>query len=245
MKVCHTLISFIFLTLQGVVGAVIPIRTGMEGGTITVGCSFTLSGSRKLFCKEKCEKGNILIETTDDSAQSGRYSIKYIEGFFLIYTVVYVSITKLEKSDSGRYRCSLDRTPSDRLSLNWDFEIVVTEASTTFKTKSPVKPISSSAHLSSPPPPPTWSFTSGSTLPLSAFSESTKQPKTSLASSGILLPVVIIVVLVIFLLPVVLLLIYKKKAVHFNDLNRRRSSDHNQTEMVLYDDCSPTSKCEG
>lgn len=113
--------------LQGVVGAVIPIRTGVEGGTITVGCSFTLSGSRKLFCKEKCEKGNILIETTDDSAQSGRYSIKYIEGFFLIYTVVYVSITKLEKSDSGRYRCSLDRTPSDRLSLNWDFEIVVTE----------------------------------------------------------------------------------------------------------------------
>ncbi|XP_039460760.1 uncharacterized protein LOC120435363 isoform X2 [Oreochromis aureus] len=228
MKVCHTLISFIFLTLQGVVDAVIPIRTGVEGGTITVGCSFTLSGSRKLFCKEKCEKGNILIETTDDSAQSGRYSIKYIEGFFLIYTVVYVSITKLEKSDSGRYRCSLDRTPSDRLSLNWDFEIVVTEA-----------------HLSSPPPPPTQSFTSGSTLPLSAFSESTKQPKTSLASSGILLPVVIIVVLVIFLLPVVLLLIYEKRAVHFNDLNRRRSSDHNQTEMVLYDDCSPTSKCEG
>ncbi|XP_039460761.1 uncharacterized protein LOC120435363 isoform X3 [Oreochromis aureus] len=212
MKVCHTLISFIFLTLQGVVDAVIPIRTGVEGGTITVGCSFTLSGSRKLFCKEK---------------------------------FVYVSITKLEKSDSGRYRCSLDRTPSDRLSLNWDFEIVVTEASTTFKTKSPVKPISSSAHLSSPPPPPTQSFTSGSTLPLSAFSESTKQPKTSLASSGILLPVVIIVVLVIFLLPVVLLLIYEKRAVHFNDLNRRRSSDHNQTEMVLYDDCSPTSKCEG
>lgn len=111
----------------GVVGAVIPIRTGMEGGTITVGCSFTLSGSRKLFCKEKCEKGNILIETTDDSAQSGRYSIKYIEGFFLIHTVVYVSITELEKSDSGRYRCSLDRTPSDHLSLNWDFEVVVTE----------------------------------------------------------------------------------------------------------------------
>ncbi|CAI5648613.1 unnamed protein product [Oreochromis niloticus] len=212
MKVCHTLISFIFLTLQGVVDAVIPIRTGVEGGTITVGCSFTLSGNRKLFCKEK---------------------------------FVYVSITKLEKSDSGRYRCSLDRTPSDHLSLNWDFEIVVTEASTTFKTKSPVKPISSSAHLSSPPPPPTQSFTSGSTLPLSAFSESTKQPKTSLASSGILLPVVIILVLVIFLLPVVLLLIYEKRAVHFNDLNRRRSSDHNQTEMVLYDDCSPTSKCEG
>uniref|UniRef100_A0A3B4H930 Immunoglobulin subtype domain-containing protein n=2 Tax=Haplochromini TaxID=319058 RepID=A0A3B4H930_9CICH len=113
--------------LQASTELIIPIRTGMEGGTITVGCSFTLSGSRKLFCKEKCEKGNILIETTDDSAQSGRYSIKYIEGFFLIHTVVYVSITELEKSDSGRYRCSLDRTPSDHLSLNWDFEVVVTE----------------------------------------------------------------------------------------------------------------------
>uniref|UniRef100_A0A3Q4IGF6 Immunoglobulin subtype domain-containing protein n=1 Tax=Neolamprologus brichardi TaxID=32507 RepID=A0A3Q4IGF6_NEOBR len=113
--------------LQASTELIIPIRTGMEGGTITVGCSFTLSGSRKLFCKEKCEKGNILIETTDDSAQSGRYHIKYIEGFFLIHTVVYVSITELEKSDSGRYRCSLDRTPSDHLSLNWDFKVVVTE----------------------------------------------------------------------------------------------------------------------
>uniref|UniRef100_A0A668SYA3 Immunoglobulin subtype domain-containing protein n=1 Tax=Oreochromis aureus TaxID=47969 RepID=A0A668SYA3_OREAU len=79
-----------------------------EGGNITVKCSFYFSRSRKLFCKEKCENGNILVETSDDAAQNGRYSIKYENKGFPPFTL-YVSITQLKQSDSGWYRCSLDK----------------------------------------------------------------------------------------------------------------------------------------
>lgn len=95
-----------------------------EGGNITVKCNFYLSGSRKLFCKKKCENGNILVETSDDAAQNGRYSIKYVKKGVTSY-IMYVSITQLKQSDSGRYRCSLDK--------RWwtvgndDFELIVTE----------------------------------------------------------------------------------------------------------------------
>lgn len=92
-----------------------------EGGSITVGCKFYFRGSRKLFCKEKCEDGNILVETSDDAAQNGRYSIKYENS----YNIMYVSITQLKQSDSGRYRCSLDRTLVR--DGNDDFELIVTE----------------------------------------------------------------------------------------------------------------------
>ena len=71
------------------------------------------------FCKEKCEEGNVLIETTDVRAQSGRYSLEY-KDFFL-----YVSISQLTKSDSGRYRCGLERTVlTDEFS---EFEIRVSD----------------------------------------------------------------------------------------------------------------------
>ncbi|XP_044066041.1 uncharacterized protein LOC122882587 isoform X2 [Siniperca chuatsi] len=131
MNVGHTLTCFFFLTLRdgntGLINAEIPVHTGTEGGNITVGCSFYLSGVRKIFCKDECEGKDILVETTGDRAQSGRYSIEYIEGTFpLISTLLYVSITKLTKSDSGRYRCSLDRFLIPDSSE--EFEIRVTDA---------------------------------------------------------------------------------------------------------------------
>ncbi|XP_063320849.1 uncharacterized protein LOC134619057 isoform X3 [Pelmatolapia mariae] len=125
----HTLVCFIFLTaLQdgntGLVKAQTLTHRAEEGGNITVACNFYFSGSRKLFCKEKCEKGNILVETSDDAAQNGRYSIKYVKTDTLSY-IMYVSITQLNQSDSGRYRCSLDRVLLT--DGNDDFELIVTE----------------------------------------------------------------------------------------------------------------------
>ncbi|KAK1898285.1 14-alpha-glucan branching enzyme GlgB [Dissostichus eleginoides] len=77
MNVRHTLICFFFLTLRD-------------------------GNRRKVFCKGKCEEGNILVETTRDSAQRGRYSIRYVAGTFPAREkVLYVSITKLTKSDAG------------------------------------------------------------------------------------------------------------------------------------------------
>uniref|UniRef100_A0A3B4GVP7 Immunoglobulin subtype domain-containing protein n=1 Tax=Pundamilia nyererei TaxID=303518 RepID=A0A3B4GVP7_9CICH len=104
-----------------------------EGGSITVKCRFYLSGSRKLFCKEKCENGNILVETSDDAAQNGRYSIKYVKTYITYYPTLYVSITQLKQSDSGRYRCSLERVLLT--DGNSDFELIVTEGEPSLKRR--------------------------------------------------------------------------------------------------------------
>ncbi|XP_025757230.1 uncharacterized protein LOC109196117 isoform X5 [Oreochromis niloticus] len=194
----HTLVCFIFLTaLQdgntGLVKAQTLTHRAEEGGNITVKCSFYFSGSRKLFCKEKCENGNILVETSDDAAQNGRYSIKYeIKGFFS-YTL-YVSITQLKQSDSGRYRCSLDRifdTGKD------EFELIVTAASTTSTPNGTLRPFSASVFLSSASTPPTTqslSSTSGSSTPSSASTE-TKDARSAdvLIYVGLILVVMIVV----------------------------------------------------
>ncbi|XP_039460013.1 uncharacterized protein LOC116320849 isoform X4 [Oreochromis aureus] len=193
----HTLVCFIFLTaLQdgntGLVKAQTLTHRAEEGGNITVKCSFYFSGSRKLFCKEKCENGNILVETSDDAAQNGRYSIKYeIKGFFS-YTL-YVSITQLKQSDSGRYRCSLDRifdTGKD------EFELIVTAASTTSTPNGTLRPFSASVFLSSASTPPTTqslSSTSGSSTPSSASTETKDARSDVLIYVGLILVVMIVV----------------------------------------------------
>ncbi|XP_039460339.1 uncharacterized protein LOC120435247 isoform X1 [Oreochromis aureus] len=205
----HTLVCFIFLTaLQdgntGLVKAQTLPRRAEEGGNITVACRFYLSGSRKLFCKEKCEKGNILVETSDDAAQNGRYSIKYEQTDTLSYTL-YVSITQLKQSDSGWYRCSLDRTLLT--DGNDDFELIVTEASTTSTPNGTLRPFSASVFLSSASTPPTTqslSSTSGSSTPSSASSE------TKDARSDVLIYVGLILVVMIVVLSAALLIFYLK-----------------------------------
>ncbi|XP_019204942.1 uncharacterized protein LOC109196119 isoform X5 [Oreochromis niloticus] len=203
----QTLVCFIFLTaLQdgntGLVKAQTLTHRAEEGGNITVECSFTWSGSRKLFCKEKCENGNTLVETSDDAAQNGRYSIKYEQTYMTSYPTLYVSITQLKQSDSGRYRCSLDiawwRDPND------DFELIVTEASTTSTPNGTLRPFSASVFLSSASKPPTTqslSSTSGSSTPSSASS----------GSSDVLIYVGLILVVMIVVLSAALLIFYTKR----------------------------------
>ncbi|XP_024653987.2 uncharacterized protein LOC101468161 isoform X2 [Maylandia zebra] len=142
MKACHTLVCFIILTQQdGLVNAETPRHRKMEGEDVTLECRFLISGSRRLFCKEECEKGNILINTTADTFQSDRYSIQYFKKKFS-YDIMYVSITQLKQSDSGRYKCTLDST------LNPDyFEIIVTEAVKISTPGSTPKAFSSSTFL--------------------------------------------------------------------------------------------------
>ncbi|XP_059188358.1 uncharacterized protein LOC131971076 isoform X2 [Centropristis striata] len=100
-----------------------------EGSSMTVACHFTLSGGRRKFlCKDECkEEEDILVETEGERAQSGRFSLWYEGGTFpLTSTVLHVSIAQLTKSDSGRYRCGLERPfLPDSYSV---FEITVTDA---------------------------------------------------------------------------------------------------------------------
>ncbi|XP_038577462.1 uncharacterized protein LOC119904912 [Micropterus salmoides] len=127
----HHVLLFCFLSaaLCGGNNAETLIRT--EGGSVTAACHFSLFGRRKFLCKDECKEENILIETDSDVAQRGKYSIKYKEGTFpLSSTVLYVSITQLTKSDSGRYRCGLERRLLPDAYL--EFEIRVTDAPKTF-----------------------------------------------------------------------------------------------------------------
>ncbi|XP_039878496.1 uncharacterized protein LOC120727948 [Simochromis diagramma] len=201
-----TLVCFIFLTaLQdgntGLVKAQTLTHRAEEGGSITVKCNFYFPGSRKLFCKEKCEDGNILVETSDDAAQNGRYSIEYVKTYITSYPTLYVSITQLKQSDSGQYRCSLDGDLwTDG---NDDFELIVTEASTTSTPNGTLRPFSASVFLSSASTPPTaqsLSSTSGSSTPSSASS----------GSSDVLIYVGLILLVMIVVLSAALLIFYMK-----------------------------------
>ncbi|XP_067334906.1 uncharacterized protein [Channa argus] len=224
MDVHHILICFFFLSLQdgntGLTNAQITTRTETEGGNITVGCSFSFSGSRKLFCKGDCTTGNILIETTSNRAQSGRYSIEYEGGF--LPSLMYVSITQLNKSDSGLYRCNLDRI----WFRNHEFEIIVTEASTSSPPSTALQPSttsrtfsslsSSSSPSSSSPLSSTESLSSSSgrfTTSSSSSTDTHKQPETG--SSGAALVISLILVFMIIILSVAVLIFCRKRSSKF------------------------------
>ncbi|XP_067334505.1 immunoglobulin mu Fc receptor-like isoform X2 [Channa argus] len=213
MDVHHILICFFFLSLQdgntGLTNAEITTHTGTEGGNITVSCSFSSSGRRTLFCKGGCTKGNILIETTSNRAQSGRYSIEYTDSA----TVMYVSITQLNKSDSGLYRCSLDR----RLlpDSHDEFEIIVTEASTSLPPSTALQPSTTSRTFSSLSSS-TQSLSSSSAKFITSSSSSTetyKQPETG--SSGAALVISLILVFMIIILSVAVLIFCRKRSSKF------------------------------
>ncbi|XP_036959091.1 uncharacterized protein LOC119022395 isoform X4 [Acanthopagrus latus] len=167
MKVHQMLICIFILSLQdgntGLINA--QTITVTEGGNITHVCSFSFSGSRKIFCKEGCEEKDILVETTGDRAQRGRYSIEWKEADHLLaYSVLYVSITNLTKSDSGRYTCRVDRG----ILSNKEFEIRVEDALIT----EPNRPL--------PPRPPSVPSTSAPTTTQS----SNVVPRSSTPSSA-------------------------------------------------------------
>ncbi|XP_063740450.1 uncharacterized protein LOC134864994 isoform X2 [Eleginops maclovinus] len=215
MNACHTLICFLFLTLQdgngGLINAENLDRTGTEGGDITVRCSFSFSGYRRLFCKGRCEEGNILVETTDDTAQRGRYSIRYEEGFYPAYsTILYVSITKLTKSDAGWYQCGLDRSLHTSNTYK-DFRITVKEAPTSSKPEVTLRPFPTSVRSASS----LTSTQSLSSVPSSASPERTMQPQTVPTASdgpGVVLFVRLFLVVVIIVISASVLIFCKRRA---------------------------------
>ncbi|KAI4823570.1 hypothetical protein KUCAC02_012151 [Chaenocephalus aceratus] len=207
MNARHSLICFFFLTLRdgnsGLINAQHLDRTETEGGNVTVACSFHFRGGRKLFCKGKCED-KILVETTRDSEQTGRYSIQYVEGYYPArYTVLYVNITNLTKSDAGPYQCGLDRYLHDSYQ---DFEIRVTDAPTSSKPEVTPRPFPTSAS-------PLTTTQSLSSVPSSASPERTTQPQQGqTASDGVVLYVGLILLVMFIVLSVALLIFCRKRA---------------------------------
>ncbi|XP_043978561.1 uncharacterized protein LOC122834168 isoform X3 [Gambusia affinis] len=102
------LICFFFLSLQiSSIPAAVNQFTGSAGEDFSGHCGSSFLGTRKMFCRENCVEGNVLVETTENSAENGRYSIEYVKGHGPNVYSLSVKISALTGSDSGRYRCGL------------------------------------------------------------------------------------------------------------------------------------------
>ncbi|KAK5609825.1 hypothetical protein CRENBAI_018992 [Crenichthys baileyi] len=208
MKVCHTLISFFFLTsLQD--GDTGEPRTAKEGTNITVSCPFSFSGSRRFFCKGTCEGKNILIETTKDRDQQGRYSIQYEKKNCFLSDIMYVSITELKQPDSGRYRCRLDKTLAG--TLHEDFDLYVTEASSPSEPKWTLITFTSTTTTTTSTTTTTTLTQRLSSSSFSSPSESTQQTRTSTGPKSLVLYVGLILAILIFIFIATLLIFLKNK----------------------------------
>ncbi|XP_039874858.1 polymeric immunoglobulin receptor-like [Simochromis diagramma] len=123
MKILHFLFFCFLSDVAVLVKGKHNILSAVERLNGTLNCSLYLSGSRKFFSEEKCERAeDILIKTDGSTAQSGRYSINYKDGS-PGRGIVSATFTHMIKSDSGMYRCGLGR-PSVPDS-NYDFEVRV------------------------------------------------------------------------------------------------------------------------
>ncbi|XP_029292048.1 A-agglutinin anchorage subunit-like isoform X1 [Cottoperca gobio] len=173
-------------------------------------------GLRKRFCKGNCEEGNILVETTDDTAQRGRYSLVYKRMNIFSDDIMYVSITKLTTSDAGRYGCGLVRTFS--FSSYQGFEIRVDavtsakptpapSASTLTTTQSLSSTSSSASTLTT-----TQSLSSTSSSSSSGASKQTQQQQTTSAGPGVVLYMSLTLVVIFIVLSVALLIFCWKRA---------------------------------
>lgn len=127
--------------------------TGVEGGNITFDCFFDDPRVRKVLCRDDCGEGDVLIDTKDHSAESGRYRIDYYERLLRpSMLVVHVSIKNLTKADSGKYSCMFgeNRSPS----LTQRFQLTVGDALTNAnpeRTTQALSPTPSTPALSTPP----------------------------------------------------------------------------------------------
>ncbi|XP_014880868.1 polymeric immunoglobulin receptor-like isoform X2 [Poecilia latipinna] len=128
MIVHHTLFCLFFLSLQDRISssANALINTyGAAGEEVRVQCAVSFSGAWKIFCRETCEGGNILIKTNQPTDQRGRYRTECVKEATSAFSL-YVSISDLTRSDEGRYRCGLgDSSSSGSLQ---DFRLVVVDA---------------------------------------------------------------------------------------------------------------------
>ncbi|XP_075331569.1 uncharacterized protein LOC142390085, partial [Odontesthes bonariensis] len=177
------------------------------GSSLTVGCSFNVGGSTKSFCRGECEE-KILVQTDGDRAQTGRYSIGYEEG---TYTggVLYVTITQLTPSDSGRLFVSFVAAPS---------------ASTPTTTQSFSSRSGSSAPSAS-------SGTADQSVP--------PQHEGTTSTDVRLIVGLTVAVTVILLSVALLVFCRRRSCKPLTGLRTRRKSDNSNMENVTYENCTP------
>ncbi|XP_031667376.1 CMRF35-like molecule 1 [Oncorhynchus kisutch] len=138
MKIIH-LISCCLLSALCVVESAGINVTGVVGRQVKINCSYSWAEDNdKYFCKESCSKNDILIQS------DGKQNYKNKDRFSILNTingVFTVTITKLEKSDSGKYWCGVNRLLKDTYT---EVHLKVTDAPPT----STPSPVTSRPHVS-------------------------------------------------------------------------------------------------
>ncbi|XP_024865541.1 polymeric immunoglobulin receptor-like isoform X1 [Kryptolebias marmoratus] len=131
MSVHQTLLCCFLLSLQ--VGTVDALNHYYRepGEKLSIRCGFSrLYGSQKIFCRENCEGENLLISTSQKTAQRGRYGTEYkedgLKDFYQGSPVLIVSVSHLTQSDSGLYRCGLGDSSSTTQYVQ--FRVLVADA---------------------------------------------------------------------------------------------------------------------
>ncbi|XP_023190533.1 uncharacterized protein LOC111608775 isoform X1 [Xiphophorus maculatus] len=99
---------------------------GAAGEEVRVQCAVSLFENWKIFCKENCEGGDILIKTRQPTDQRGRYRTEYVKESRANVFSLYVSVSELTRSDEGRYRCGLGDSSSS--ASYQEFRLVVVDA---------------------------------------------------------------------------------------------------------------------
>ncbi|XP_035998998.1 polymeric immunoglobulin receptor-like [Fundulus heteroclitus] len=128
MTVLQSFFIFFLLSLQVRGSRAVQALThyGESGGNFSSPCPFLSFGTLKIFCRENCEGENLLIRTNEKTAQNGRYRTEYVREASRTYSVLSVSISGLNRSDSGLYRCGLGDSSSS--ASYQDFRLVVVDA---------------------------------------------------------------------------------------------------------------------
>ncbi|XP_030589617.1 uncharacterized protein LOC115783105 [Archocentrus centrarchus] len=145
------------------------IRAETEGEQIQFGCANAKHGTRKFLCKNPCNnEGNVLIDTTNEKAENGRYRIEYRAGSAF---GLYAAITQLTEADTGQYRCGYGN-PLTPDSYHTEDIVVIGD---------------SNPAASTPPTTQTQSFTSGSSKRSSDCPDSSLFLAVRLSLVGVLL----------------------------------------------------------
>ncbi|KAK2850842.1 hypothetical protein Q5P01_007118 [Channa striata] len=197
------------------------IWTNIGGENFTFPCKYDVDRGRLFFCRDDCKKEeDVLIETDQKKAQSGRYGVEYIDGSIF---GLYATITRMKTSDTGRYKCGYGRASSPDSSRT--FSVIVTEDPTTLKSSQTLRP-------------------SPTSLPSSSNAATTAAARSSsnVPHTGSVLPLVVCVPIVgLFLSAVSLLMFYKWKKK--SNLVRNTSRRTNKEVSVIYEnwDSAPAS----
>ncbi|KAM4571160.1 uncharacterized protein V3H82_010854 isoform 4-T4 [Fundulus diaphanus] len=209
MNIHHSLFCFFIVSLQvRNCGSATALKNmyGAAGEDVSFHCGLYSSESWKIFCRENCEGGNILIRTKESKAQSGRYSTECVTGVTSGWFALYVSISGLTQSDSGRYRCGVGKSLSS--ASYQDFRLVLVDVDPSVSTPPPRTSISSSSGSYTP-------SVSSETTDLSVltqWSTTTSQDAANRGSAEVLRFVALTLVIIIILLSVALLVCCRKRS---------------------------------